>query len=53
MNGYQQFGTCDAEAVKTYMAQCYVYFLQFCSDDAEYCAYIHAWLQTFAREKHG
>lgn len=53
LNGYRQFGTCDAEAVKTYMAQCYVYFLQFCGDDAEYCAYIHAWLQTFAREKLG
>ena len=53
LNGYQQFGTCDAEAVKTYMAQCYVYFLQFCSDDAEYCAYARAWLQTFSNEKHG
>ena len=52
LNGYRQFGTCDTEAVKTYMAQCYVYFLQFCSDDAEYCAYIRAWLQTFANEKH-
>lgn len=53
LNGYRQFGTCDAEAVKTYMAQCYVYFLQFCSDDAEYCAYARAWLQAFANEKRG
>ena len=53
LNGYRQFGTCDAEAVKTYMAQCYVYFLQFCSDDTEYCAYIRARLQTFANEKRG
>jgi len=53
LNGYRQFGTCDAEAVKTYMAQCYVYFLQFCGDDAEYCAYIRARLQAFANEKRG
>lgn len=53
LNGYRQFGTCDAEAVKTYMAQCYVYFLQFCSDNAEYCAYARAWLQAFANEKRG
>lgn len=53
LNDYRQFGTCDTEAVKTYMAQCYVYFLQFCGDDAEYCAYIRARLQTFANEKHG
>ena len=53
LNDYRQFGTCDAEAVKTYMAQCYVYFLQFCGDDAEYCAYARAWLQAFANEKLG
>ena len=53
LKGYRQFGTCDTEAVKTYMAQCYVYFLQFCGDDAEYCAYARAWLQAFANEKRG
>ena len=53
LKGYRQFGTCDTEAVKTYMAQCYVYFLQFCSDNAEYCAYARAWLQAFANEKRG
>ena len=48
LKGYRQFGTCDTEAVKTYMAQCYVYFLQLCGDDAEYCAYIREWQKAFA-----
>ena len=53
LNGYRRFGVCDAEAVKTYMARCYVYFLSFCGDDAEYCAYVREWLNAFSTEKCG
>ena len=53
MKGYRQFGECDTEAVKTYMAQCYVHFLSFCGDDPEYCAYVREWLNAFAAEKCG
>ena len=53
LKGYRQFGECDAEAVKAYMAQCYVYFLSFCGDDAEYCAYVREWLNAFSAEKCG
>lgn len=53
LKGYRQFGVYDAETVKTYMAQCYVYFLSFCGDDAEYCAYVREWLNAFAAEKCG
>lgn len=51
LKGYRQLGTCDAETVKAYMAQCYVYFLQVCTTDAAYCAYVRAWLDAFARER--
>ena len=53
LKGYRQFGVYDAEAVKIYMAQCYVYFLSFCGDDPEYCAYVREWLNAFAAEKCG
>ena len=53
LKGYRQFGAYDAEAVKIYMAQCYVYFLSFCGDDPEYCAYVREWLNAFAAEKCG
>lgn len=43
--GYQQVAPCDRYAVKYYMAQCYVYFLQFSGDDTEYCDYIRSWLK--------
>ena len=43
--GYQQVAPCDRAAVKYYMAQCYVYFLQFSGDDAEYCDYIRTWVK--------
>jgi len=42
--GYQQVAPCDRAAVKYYMAQCYVYFLQFSGDDTEYCDYVRSWL---------
>ena len=51
-NGYKTYywesergAPCDQEAVKYYMAQCYVYFLQFSGDDAEYCDYIRTWVK--------
>ena len=43
--GYQQVAPCDRAAVKYYMVQCYVYFLQFSGDDAEYCDYIRTWVK--------
>ncbi|MBR0161231.1 MAG: aminoglycoside phosphotransferase family protein [Oscillospiraceae bacterium] len=44
LKGYSQFGAYDPEAVQLYMVQCYVYFLQFSRDDAEYCDYVWNWL---------
>ena len=40
-----QFGECDIEAIEYYMAQCYVFFLQFSLEDAEYCNYIRTWIK--------
>lgn len=50
LKGYQKHGCCNEEAVRYYMAQCYVYFLEFCRDDEEYCAYVRAWLQENCAE---
>ena len=44
IKGYQKHGNCNMEAVKYYMAQCYVYFLCFSADDADYCEYVRNWL---------
>ena len=44
LQGYQRIAPCDPKAVKYYMAQCYVYFLQFSGDDTEYCDYVRSWL---------
>ena len=41
LKGYGETGEYDYEAVRFYMAQCYVYFLQFSVDDAEYCKRHH------------
>ena len=45
LRGYQQIAPCDEMAIKYYMAQCYVYFLQFSGDDVEYCEYVRNWLK--------
>ena len=45
LKGYQQVAPCDRNAIHYYMAQCYVYFLQFSGDDTEYCDYIRSWLK--------
>ena len=51
LKGYRQLGSCNTETIKAYMAQCYVYFLQFSTSDAEYCAYVREWLKEFAFKK--
>lgn len=43
LKGYSRYGTYDADAVRYYMAQNYVHFLNFSSND-EYCGYVRAWL---------
>lgn len=44
LRGYARYGEYDADAVRRYMAQNYVYFLQFSEDDPAYAAFIRAWL---------
>lgn len=45
LNGYRKFGELDQNAVKYYMAQCYVYFLDACGEEKTYCEYIRTWLK--------
>ena len=40
LEGYRKHGDFDAEAVAYYTAQCYVHFLRFCGDDADYASFI-------------
>ena len=49
LRGYQKYGDCNVEAVKYYMAQCYVHFLCFC-DEKDYCEYVRNWLERNCRE---
>lgn len=42
--GYSKYGQYDARAVQYYMAQIYVYFLEFSGNDADYCNYVRVWL---------
>ena len=44
LNGYQSCGVCNVNAIRYYIAQCYVYFLDMCRDDTGYCAYIRSWI---------
>lgn len=44
LKGYAKYGEYDPAAVRYYMAQCYVYFLEFSGEDKEYCDYVRAWL---------
>lgn len=44
LDGYAECGSCDLDAVRYYMAQCYVHFLGFCADDGDYCRYARTWL---------
>lgn len=45
IKGYQQHRKCNVNAVKYYMAQCYVYFLDVC-EETDYCAYVRSWLEA-------
>lgn len=49
LEGYGKSGEVDPHAVMYYMAQCYVYFLDICRDDAPYCAFIRDWLEKHCR----
>ena len=49
LKGYQRHGSCNPEAVRYYMAQCYVYFLSFNEGEEDYCTYIRAWLKKHCR----
>ena len=49
LEGYARLCAYDGQAVRYYMAQSYVYFLEFSDDDPEYCAYIRAWLDRNCR----
>ncbi len=49
IKGYKRHGNCNIDAVKYYMAQCYVYFMYFCEDDEDYCQYIREWLDRNCR----
>ncbi len=44
LRGYGRHGEYNADAVRYYMAQCYVYFLSFRNNEPEYCEYIRTWL---------
>lgn len=44
LRGYSRHGEFNAASVRYYMAQSYVYFLQFSDDDPAYCGYIRSWL---------
>lgn len=48
IKGYQKHGRCDEDAVKYYMAQCYVYFLYACKEE-DYCEYVRSWLENNCR----
>ncbi len=47
LQGYGS-GSYNEDAVAYYMAQIYVYFLQFSREDEEYCSYVRAWLKKLA-----
>ena len=44
LEGYSEFGNYNAKAVRYYMAQIYIHFLQFCQNDKDYCEYVSRWL---------
>ena len=49
LTGYSKYGQYDARAVRYYMAQIYVYFLEFSGNDADYCNYVRVWLADTCR----
>lgn len=48
LKGYSKHGDYNEENIIYYMAQSYVYFLDFCTDD-EYGEYMHSWLRENCR----
>ena len=48
LRGYSVIGEYNELAVRRYMAQCYIHFLEFCADDKEYCAFVRTWLNAYA-----
>lgn len=44
LSGYAKHGEYNISNIHYYMAQIYVYFMNSCSDDEEYCKYIREWL---------
>lgn len=44
LDGYRRCGCCDERAVRHYMAQIYVYFLEFSQDDGDYVDHVTRWL---------
>lgn len=49
LKGYQRHGACNIDAVKYYMAQCYVYFLCFPNNESDYCEFVRNWLEKNCR----
>lgn len=47
LKGYRRYGGYNAHAVQYYMAQIYVWFLQFSGNDTAYAAYVREWLSNF------
>lgn len=45
IKGYRKYGECNTDAIKYYMAQCYVHFLCFCDNEKDYSEYVRNWLQ--------
>ncbi len=45
LSGYSRHGSYSISNIRYYMAQIYVYFLSFSSDDPDYCNYVRTWLQ--------
>ena len=50
LKGYARCGKYDLAAVHYYMVQCYVYYLQFSSNDKEYCEYMHKWISNLTEK---
>lgn len=48
LKGYRNVRQCNAEAVRYYMAQCYVYFLCMC-EEKNYCDDVRHWLEENCR----
>ena len=51
LQGYGKIGSFNRAAVFYYMAQCYVYFLQFQSNEEEYKEFIRKWLKEWVSRR--